>query len=118
MSVLDHLSSDLWGPLPLATPEAVRQMRASLHHWGVQVVVVTSQGRDPTYASGYLTAVLGRPPRLQAGALVWYGLGGNQPLSIDQTVLTTCASTSPKTLGLLVSQCVLKGGQGQTRVSR
>ena len=118
VSVLDRLSLDLWGPLPLATPDAVRQVRASLQHWGVQVVVVTSQGRDPTYASGYLTAVLGRPPRLEAGALVWYGLGRNQPLSIDPAVVMACESTSPKTLGLLVSQCVLKAGQGHTSAAR
>ena len=70
------------------------------------------------FQAGYFTAVVGRLPRVQSGALVWYGLGGDQPLTIDPAALTTCASTSPKALGLLVPDCVLRAGKGNTRASR
>jgi hypothetical protein len=98
-------------PLPSATPSDVRQVRTSLRHWGVQVVVVTRQGRDPAYAAGYFTAVLGRAPQLQQGSLVWYGLGNSSPLSIAPASLRRCASRAE--LGLSVPQCVLDAAHRQ-----
>ena len=92
-------------PLPSATPSDVRLVRSSLRHWGVQVVAVTNQGRNPVYAAGYLTAVLGRPPRLQRGTLVWYGLGNRSPLRIDPAAVSRCASGA--VFGLSVPNCVL-----------
>jgi hypothetical protein len=98
-------------PLPLATPEAVRMVRASLHKWGTQVVVVTHEGRSPRYALAYFTAVLGRTPRFQDGAWVWYGLGRDPPLSLDPAATTACAAQYSRTDRLGVPRCVLAAAQ-------
>ncbi len=92
-------------PLPAATLTNVREVRDSLRHWRVQVVAVTNDGRNPGYAAGYLTAVLGRAPRLQRGSLVWYGLGNSLPLQVDPAVLGRCSAGF--VFGLSVSDCVL-----------
>jgi hypothetical protein len=117
VGILDALSLRYLGPLPLATPDAVNQVHTSVHHWGVQDVVVTTQGRDPVYAVGFLTAVIGRLPRFQRGAWVWYGLGDNPPLHIDPAALTHCVRTAPSFYSrtadkLFVPKCVLAAGQG------
>jgi len=110
--ILDRLSLRYLGPLPLATLSAVRQVRTSFRRWGVQVVVVTYQGRAPVYAVGYLTAVLGRLPRWQRGAWVWYGTGSDRPLSLDPVALTRCVANSPSPFTpqsdkLAVPKCVV-----------
>jgi len=114
IATLDALSLNIWGALPAATTSLVQAVRASLQHWGVQVVVVPHRGRDPNYAAGYFTAVLGRLPRLQDGALVWYGLGHSEPLSLGPNVLADCVPNSPTYVGLAVSECVLKASRVHT----
>jgi hypothetical protein len=111
ISVLDTLSATSRTPLPSASSSTVGQARSSLHHWGVQVVVVpmAQEGRDPAYAAGFFTAVLGRLPRIQAHAWVWYGLGNHPPVSVDRPALFSCAS--PKTPRANVPQCVLDASQ-------
>ena len=111
ISVLDTLSAASRTPLPSATSSTVRQTRFSLHHWGVQVVVVPmgTLGRDPAYAAGFFTAVLGRLPRVQAHAWVWYGLGNRPPVPVNQSALFSCAS--PKAPRGEVPQCVLDASQ-------
>ena len=99
-------------PLPLATPDAVRMVRSSLHHWGAQVVVITREGGTPRYALGYFTAVLGRAPRYQDGAWVWYGLGRDPPLSMDPADVTACAAAYHRTQQLGVPECVLAAAHG------
>jgi hypothetical protein len=109
-AVLDSLSVDN-GPLPPPTESTIRMVRESLRNWGVQVAVVTRQGRDPKYALGFFTAVLGRLPRVQDGAWVWYGLGPNPPIGIQPAALTTCVDGYTKTHPLFVPTCVVKTAQ-------
>ncbi len=113
ISTLNALSQAGSGlpPLPSATSATVRRVRLSLDDWGVQVVVVpmAKEGRDPAYAAGFFTAVLGRLPRIQAHAWVWYGLGDLPPVSIDRQALFAC--TSPESASSYVSYCVLQASQ-------
>lgn len=94
ISTLDALSQEATVPLPSATSGTVRRVRRSLQRWGVQVVVVpmANEGRDPAYAAGFFTAVLGRLPRVQAHAWVWYGLGTHPSVSISRPALFSCVS--------------------------
>ena len=101
-------------PLPAATPAAVSMVRGSLHHWGVQVVVVTREGRSPPYALAYLTAVIGRAPLYQQGAWVWYGLGPDAPLRLDPSVTTACAAGFDRSDPLGVPRCVLEATHAGT----
>jgi hypothetical protein len=109
--VLDALSQPGTAPLPSATSSTVHEVERSLHDWGVQVLVVpmAEEGRDPAYAAGFFTAVLGRLPRIQARAWVWYGLGSDPPVSIDSAALYAC--TSHKVAAKDVPQCVLRASQ-------
>jgi len=56
---------------PAATSDEVAAVRYGLRHWDVDRVVVTGSSRDPTYASGFLTAVLGSLPAHVDDAWVW-----------------------------------------------
>lgn len=111
-AVLDDLSFGLSGPLPVPTPRTVSSMRRTLARRGVTVVVVTQVGRDPVYAAGYLTEVLGRAPRLQDGAWVWYGLGRAPPLVLPASTLSACVASAPAALSLKVPHCVLTAATG------
>lgn len=110
VSVLNALSQNVLIPLPSATSDTVRLVRGSLQHWGVDVVVVPmgDEGRDPTYAVGFLTAVLGRLPRVQAGAWVWYGLGDRSPVAIGRSALFACTSRDMSNND--IPSCVLAAG--------
>ena len=46
-------------------------MRHALRTWKVGRVVVAGASRDPVYATGFLTMVLGVAPSEQVGAQVW-----------------------------------------------
>ena len=113
-AILDSLSLRMDGHLPPATDSAIRMVRGSLRHWGVQVVVVTHQGRDPRYAVGFFTAVLGRLPSVEQGAWVWHGLGSNLPLNIQPAALSTCVARHTNTDPLFVPTCVLQAAQHGT----
>ena len=117
ISVLEALSEEGGSPLPSATAHTVRLVRRSLHDWGAQVVVVpmADEGRDPAYAAGFLTAVLGRLPRIQARAWVWYGLGDHSPMSISRRALFACTSVMAMEE---VSRCVLDSSEQGTPQQR
>ena len=96
--VLDHLSLAI-GPEPGGTPAQLRSVRRALHIWGVDTVVVPrqvgppliGQGRDAAYAAGFFTAVLGRPPSVQADAWVWTDVPSSpSPLVLRSGVLLEC----------------------------
>ena len=108
--VLNTLSRPGKVSLPSPSASIVREVRGSMRHWGVQVVVVpmAAEGRDKTYAAGFFTAVLGRLPRIQDRAWVWYGLGNHLPVSLSQSKLFSCASATTKNG---VPQCVLNASQ-------
>ena len=106
-AVLDDLSFGSTKSPPVAAPSVVRTMRNTLERWGVQVVVVPerSPGRNVVYAAAFFTDVLGRAPRQQAHAWVWYGLGTAPPLAVNPAVVTRCGSSAQP--GLRVPNCVL-----------
>jgi hypothetical protein len=108
VAVLQSLDRTGLISLPSAPLPVLREMRTSLHDWGVQVVVVPmTEGKALSYAAGFFTAVLGRLPRIQGRAWVWYGLGNAHPLSIGLTALNNCVAESTKTDPLLGLRCVL-----------
>jgi hypothetical protein len=76
------------------------------------VVVVIRQGRDPYYAAGFLTAVLGRLPQVQDNALVWYGLGRAPPLRVPPGALQTCEARFFESHGLAIPRCVVAAATG------
>jgi len=109
---LDRLSTPQYGTLPPASPAQVGLVRQALRRWGARVVVVIRQGRDPYYAAGFLTAVLGRLPQVQDNALVWYGLGRAPPLRVPPEAVQTCEARFFKTHGLAIPRCVLAASTG------
>ena len=58
-------------PEPSGTPAQIATLLAALRSWKVGRVVVAGTSRDPVYATGFLTMVLGVAPTEQAGAQVW-----------------------------------------------
>ena len=60
------------GPLePQATPDEVAAVLYGIRAWHVDRVVVTEVDRDPVYASGFFTVVLGTLPAYVDDAWVW-----------------------------------------------
>jgi hypothetical protein len=58
-------------PEPSGTPAQIAVVLHALRTWNVGRVVVAGASRDPAYATGFLTMVLGVAPTEQAGAQVW-----------------------------------------------
>jgi hypothetical protein len=58
-------------PEPSGTPAEIATLRHALRTWKVERVVVAGASRDPVYATGFFTMVLGVAPTQQAGAQVW-----------------------------------------------
>ncbi len=79
------LTNDSFGfGIPPAPDRAgIEAVRASLRKWGVDVLVVLRAGRAPAFAVAMFTAALGRAPRLEEGAEVWYGVHGPGPPPLD-----------------------------------
>ncbi|MBV8462785.1 MAG: hypothetical protein JO368_05800 [Acidimicrobiales bacterium] len=109
-------------PAPRGTPAQLAAVRHALALWQVNTVVISTnpgvppreEGRDPTYAAGYMTAALGRLPRIEAGAWVWKDLrlGRAAPLRLPDGTLLSCAERAEGGTGrvvasLDVSRCVL-----------
>ncbi len=80
---------------PAGTPAQLAVVRQALHTWQVDRVVVDGPSRDPAYASGFLTAVLGTPPQVVQGAWVWKvpTLAHMAPMIADAS-LGACQSAS------------------------
>jgi hypothetical protein len=95
------------GP-PAGTPDQVLTVRQAMDRWGVQVVVVTRVGGDPAYSAGFMTAVLGRAPRIEDGSWVWDGLGRAAPLHLPPGGLARCAAAADQAPPRAVPGCVLK----------
>lgn len=58
-------------PQPSGTPAQVATLLSAFRTWKVDRVVVAGSSRDPVYATGFLTMVLGVAPTSEAGAQVW-----------------------------------------------
>lgn len=106
-ALLSKLSFGLT-PEPTGTPAETSAVRASLERWGVNVVVATTQVRDPLYDVGFLTAVMGRLPVWQDGSWVWYGLGHQPAFGVPATRLESCSSHRHEA-PLAAAECVLQG---------
>ncbi len=99
--VLADLGSPLAVPLPAGTPAQFAAVRHALAVWRVNTVVIApnpgaprvEEGTDPVYAAAFMTAALGAPPRLQAGAWVWahVQLRLHRPLQVPAGAVTACA---------------------------
>jgi hypothetical protein len=58
-------------PEPSGTAAQIATLLRALRTWKVQQVVVAGSSRDPVYATGFLTMVLGIAPTEEAGAQIW-----------------------------------------------
>jgi len=58
-------------PEPTGTTAQITTVLHALRSWKVGRVVVAGSSRDPVYATGFLTMVLGVAPTDEAGAQVW-----------------------------------------------
>ncbi len=58
-------------PEPSGTPAEIATLLQALRTWGADQVVVAGSSRDPVYATGFFTMVLGAAPNEEAGAQVW-----------------------------------------------
>jgi hypothetical protein len=99
-------------PEPVATPDEVAAVLYGLRHWDVDRVVVTESSRDPTYASGFFTVVLGSAPAFVDGAWVWRLPGGRpvtSPVVGAQLPACRAAAAAPAHAGdpLFMARCVL-----------
>jgi dolichyl-phosphate beta-glucosyltransferase len=90
-------------PEPSGTPAQIAAVRHALRTWKVGRVVVAGASRDPVYATGFLTMVLGVAPSEQAGAQVW--------------TLQPGVPTAMPALGASLSLCRL-GAQAVPRAGR
>ena len=64
---------------PSGTASELSTVRAALRAWKVSEVVIDGPSRDPVYASGFLTAVLGSLPSYVRRAWVWTIPPGGPP---------------------------------------
>jgi hypothetical protein len=120
--VLAHLSAAVGVPQPTGTPAELAAVRQALDLWQVNTVVIAPlhgasfilEGHDPTYAAAFMTAALGRLPRIRAGAWEWDDTTGAPPVHLTPGQLDSCVASDEKTLSpsdatLRVSRCVLAG---------
>ncbi len=129
VAVLKHLHFGVGLPEPGGTPAQYAAVRRALGVWHVTTVVIapetaappTLRGRDPAFAAAFMTAALGRPPTLQAGAWVWEhvgaGLARQAAYRVQGVALDQCAGLAPgqpdhPVATLRVSDCVSLAASG------
>jgi hypothetical protein len=118
--VLSHLSSVVGAPQPMGTPAELLAVRRALDLWQVNTVVIAPQrratfvleGHDPTYAAAFMTAALGRLPRIRAGAWEWDDTTSAPAVHLAPGQLAACVARDEKAVApsdatLRVSRCVL-----------
>jgi hypothetical protein len=101
-------------PLPTGTAAQLAAVRRALAAWQVDEVVVTGASRDPVYASGFFTMVLGVAPAFVRGAWVWnLQPGGATAAAASGGSLSQCrvyaAEPGQRTAPLSMADCVLSG---------
>jgi hypothetical protein len=101
-------------PEPTGTEAQLVTMRAALAHWEVSQVVIAGTSRDPVYASGFFTMLLGVLPTHTSGAWVWsLGPGWAATTPATGASLATCrgaaAAPTARPNRLFMAQCVLFG---------
>jgi len=102
----------LGDPEPTASPTQIATVRRALQEWQVDDVVIDGPSRDPVYASGFFTRVLGTAPAYEHGAWVWRLLpGGPAASAVTGAPLSQCrgyaAAPGTRTDPLAMSRCVL-----------
>ena len=100
---------------PAGTLAQFAAVRTALHTWQVDRVVVDGPSRDPVYASGFLTAVLGTPPQVLHGAWVWKvpSRAHMAPMIADASLGACQAATKGSSAlhrPLAMAHCVLAAG--------
>ncbi len=125
--VLTLLGFGVGDPAPTGTPAELAGVRHALVVWQVNTVVIATnpaapslqQGRDPAYAAAFMTAALGRPPTIEAGAWVWNNVqvGLHGPLRLKRGALGTCVMaaegrSSPVVASPAVTDCVTRSALG------
>ncbi len=98
--VLTKLTLNYGLPAPTGTPAQYAAVRRALRVWRVDSVVVSTdpaapflqRGQDPVYAAAFMTAALGRLPRIEAGAWVWDDVEADTtpPLRTGRDALGAC----------------------------
>ena len=111
--VLSQLAFAVGRPLPTGTPDQYAEVRHALAVWQVTTVVIAGstpaplhqQGGDPSFAAAFMTAALGRLPRVQAGAWVWddVQLGHLAPLRLKAGSLDSCVQLAQRRSGRTVA---------------
>ena len=101
-------------PLPTGTAGQLTAVRRALAAWQVDEVVVTGTSRDPVYASGFFTMVLGVAPTFVRGAWVWnLQPGGVTAAPATGASLSQCrgyaAQPGQRAAPLAMADCVLSG---------
>jgi hypothetical protein len=122
--VLSHLAFSVGLPQPTGTPAQLAAVRHALEVWRVNTVVVAPvpggsfllEGHDPTYAAAFMTAALGRLPRIRAGAWEWDDTTGASAVHLSPDRLAACVAQDEKAVSgtdatLRVSRCVLSGSR-------
>ena len=104
--VLTQLTLNYGRPSPTGTPAQYAAVRRALRVWRVDSVVVSTdpaapflqQGQDPVYAAAFMTAALGRLPRIQAGAWVWDDVQADTtpPLATGSDTLGACTQAAER----------------------
>jgi hypothetical protein len=115
---LAQLAFGVTRPAPEPTANVVKAVRQAIGIWGVNTVVIApgpagespfEQGHNPAYAAGFMTAVLGRPPRIEAGAWVWnnVSVAHGHSLIVNSRRFNACVAYShPYVVNQSVSSCV------------
>jgi hypothetical protein len=117
---LAHLAFGINVPQPTGTSAELAAVRHALAVWQVNTVVISPvagyssrmQGSDPTYAAAFMTAVLGRLPRIDAGAWVWDTVGGAPAAPVARGQIAACVAEDEKVVApthasLQVARCML-----------
>jgi hypothetical protein len=122
-------------PQPTGSRAELADVRHALAVWQVNTVVIAPQpdagylvqGHDPTYAAAFMTAALGRLPRINAGAWEWddvnvSGPAAPAPARVRPKGLKTCVAKDEKVTAstratLRVARCVLAGSHTKSPVS-
>jgi hypothetical protein len=124
-NTLKLLAFSVGEPQPTGTRAELASVRHALAVWRVNTVVIAPQphashlvqGHDPTYAAGFMTAALGRMPRIEAGAWVWDDVdigaaAAPAPVRLGPRRLASCVTTAEKAVAPThasprVARCVL-----------
>jgi hypothetical protein len=100
---------------PTGTAAQLTAVRNAVRLWHVNRIVIDGPSRDPVYASGFFTAVLGVAPAYVHGAWVWVvPAGGPTAPPAAGFSLARCRIASPRTASgsihrpLAMADCVLR----------